>query len=697
MAFLFLLVPALLVMFRLRLKRQRQDMARFSIDGKRRESQYISMEPWRLTLLLLATSLVVLGLMRPAVNPHAKMIPREGRDVVFLLDVSRSMLAEDRLPNRLQSAKTSIAECVDTLKGNRVGLVVFAGSSSIVCPLTMDHDFFLNSLEKVGPDSVAHGGTRIADALLKVCDKLFSNDDKGYKDIILITDGGDQGKGLKKAAEELNKKQIRLIAIGLGDDKQGARIPAENPKKNKADYTLYKGQVVWTKLDAQELTKLVNLCDHGAYLSVGTRQMNLGQIYHRLSQLGGTQQLAEASVIAYDDIFQWFIGAALFLLILMMLIPHSRKRSSLSSASSVSGAVVVLTVLMSLFSLTPLYGSPSEDAPSLDAHGYYVKGNQEYRAGSYKSAVSSYESALEEKPTGMLLRDVTFNLANAYLKLSEKAETSYDSLSLVNQSVAMYRKILRDHPEDRDAAVNNELVRIERRKWEKKIQKEEARRREMQEALDAIRKKLIELIKLQGDNLPKSNQAKEQAPENWQTKEQVVSAGTEKVGEMLDALNRKFFKGIPEDFSPVKDSKTHTTKALKNQVDGIQVFPTSWPEALAKGKVSLQALQAALDALPQEADQDAQSAESDDKKEAKDQDQGDSDDEGDAEEGNQESDDGDQGEMMEAEANQMDLESMELPPPSNSPDDIIRMSQEMQESRQASGRKKKGKPVDKNW
>jgi len=697
MAFLFLLVPALLVMFRLRLKRQRRDMERFSIDGKRRESHYVSMEPWRLTLLLLATSLVVVALMRPAINPHAKMIPREGRDIVFLLDVSRSMLAEDRLPNRLESAKNSIAECVDSLEGNRIGLVVFAGSSSIVCPLTMDKDFFLNSLEKAGPDSVAHGGTRIADALLKVCDKLFSNDDKGYKDIILISDGGDQGKGLEKAAEELNKKQIRLIALGLGDEKQGARIPALDPKKSKSDYTLYKGEMVWSRLEAQELTKLVSLCDHGAYLSVGTRQMNLGQIYHRLSQHGGTQQLAEASVIAYDDIFQWFVGGALLLLMLMVLVPHTRKRSSMVSSSAMKGGALLLLGAL-YFSQASLQAAPFGGAsPTLDAQGYYEQGNKEYRLSAYSNAISNYESALEQQPKGALLRNVIFNLGNAYFKSSVSAETSYDALKLVNQSIEMYRKILRDNPQDMGAAVNNELARAERRKLEEKIRKEEERRKQMKEALEAIRKKLVALIELQSANLPKTKEPKEKIPDQWQEKERDISTGTAQVGEMLNALNRKFFKGIPEDFTPVKDSKIYAAKALEQALDGIRVFSNSWPEARVKGEGALQSLRDALDALPQEAEKDGQAADKGKEQDADDQEKADSNDAGDGEEGNQESEDGDQGEMESADANQMNLESIELPPPSNSPEDIIRMSQEMQGARQASGSKKNGKPVDKNW
>ena len=125
MLWLLLLVPVFVGVFRIRLTRQRQDLEGFGEGARGRRSEHISMEPWRLALLVIAVITIVLALSRPATNPHPKLIARDGRDVVFMLDVSNSMLAEDRLPNRLSSAKTSIAQCVESLEDHRVGLVVF--------------------------------------------------------------------------------------------------------------------------------------------------------------------------------------------------------------------------------------------------------------------------------------------------------------------------------------------------------------------------------------------------------------------------------------------------------------------------------------------------------------------------------------------------------------------------------------------
>ncbi len=697
MSLLLLLVPVFVVVFRLRLKKQRQDMELFGVGGRARRTNHVSMEPWRLGLLVLATIFIILALTRPAINPHAKMIPREGRDVVFLLDVSKSMLAEDRLPNRLASAKASIAECVNSLDDHRVGLVVFAGSSSIVCPLTMDTDFFLSSLEKAGPDSVAHGGTRIGDALLKVCDKLFSDNDQGYKDIVLISDGGDQSEGVAKAIEEMNLKQVRLIAIGVGDPNQGARIPMQASPDNKSDYLLYKKQVVWSKLDGAHLSEMVKQCNQGAYLPVGTRQMHLDQIYHRLSEQGGTQQLAEESVIAYDDIFQWFVALAFLLLVLMALVPHTKARQG--NAERGTGVPPVqqpinLSVLILAITLT-LTSQSDAAADSQDPQTLYQKGNTQYRAGEFSEAVTSYEMALRQQPSGPLIRDVTYNLGNAYFKASKKAETSYESLSLVNQSVTMYRRVLLQNRNDHNAAVNNELARVERRVLAAKIKEDEKRRQEMQVALDEIREELVELITAQRKILPGADEPEDTVPERWGEDEQKIADGTDQVATLINKLNETFFKGIPREFTPVAETKKHVATAFLNQNQSILVYQSQWADALAKGRASLQALQDALAALPQEPDDQSQSSDqSSDDEEGDDSESGD----GDSSEGDEgESEDGEEGEMESSDATQIDLESIDLPPPSNSPEDVIRMSQEMQNARQAAGAKKKGKAVEKDW
>ncbi|MCH2209647.1 MAG: VWA domain-containing protein, partial [Lentisphaerales bacterium] len=278
-------------------RKRRQDL-----DGFTKGHTRLAILRWpQLVFICLSIFFLVFALMQPAWNKKPKTLLKEGRDLVFILDVSNSMLAEDVIPNRLERSKIAISECIDTLVNHRVGLVVFAGSATIKCPLTLDYGFFNTMLTKVGPNSAAQGGTRVADAILKTCDKLFSDSKKGYKDIILISDGGDQGKTLQKAVETLNDQNIKLIGIGVGDERNGARIP------HGEGFMTYKGKEVWTKLDSAQLQKLVKECKKGAYLPAGTAQIDLGRIYEQLTANDETMEMGEQSVMVYEEEYPTFI------------------------------------------------------------------------------------------------------------------------------------------------------------------------------------------------------------------------------------------------------------------------------------------------------------------------------------------------------------------------------------------------------
>jgi Ca-activated chloride channel family protein len=172
------LLPVFVAFFLFAAARRRKALAAFIEAGLLHRIK-ISVSPvrrrWKAILVLLALGAITFGMTRPGWNPKTKTVERRGRDVVFLLDVSKSMLAEDLAPSRLERAKLAIKDCVERLEGDRVGLVVFAGTSSVKCPLTLDYGFFRLMLEDVTTDSIARGGTLIGDALRGVLDTVFDD------------------------------------------------------------------------------------------------------------------------------------------------------------------------------------------------------------------------------------------------------------------------------------------------------------------------------------------------------------------------------------------------------------------------------------------------------------------------------------------------------------------------------------------
>jgi Ca-activated chloride channel family protein len=283
---------------------------------------------WQACVLILALAAIIFALARPAWNRHDVVIKRSGRDVVFLLDVSHSMLAEDLAPNRLAQAKMAIMDTVAELQGDRVGLVAFAGNAVVKCPLTLDYGFFRMALENIGPDSVNRGGTMIGDALRTVLSEVFDDQAKQYKDVILITDGEDHDSFPVEAAKAAGEKGVRLIVIGLGDEKEGRRIPIRDAKGRKS-FLKYKGHEVWTKLDADSLRKMAKATPGGRYLPVATGTINLGEVYQQLIASASKKELESTTHQQYEEKFQIFLAAAFLLLLIEMILADGKKRRNI--------------------------------------------------------------------------------------------------------------------------------------------------------------------------------------------------------------------------------------------------------------------------------------------------------------------------------------------------------------------------------
>jgi len=275
-------------------------------------------------LVTLAVAFVAFAVARPAWNPKPQTIERRGRDIMVILDVSKSMLAEDLVPNRLERSKLAIRDMVDRLQGDRVGLIVFAGNAVLKVPLTLDYGFFDLVLDDIDVNAVSRGGTKIGDAIRKALDEGFDTQEKKYKDIILITDGEDHDSFPVEAAQEAGEKGIRIIAIGIGDEGQGRRIPVTDAQGNRGFMT-YNGEEVWSRLDATTLRKMANATPGGKYLNVATGAIDLGDVYLKLIAGEEKRDLEAKTMTLYEEKFQIFLGVALFLLAAEMVVGERRR------------------------------------------------------------------------------------------------------------------------------------------------------------------------------------------------------------------------------------------------------------------------------------------------------------------------------------------------------------------------------------
>lgn len=278
-------------------------------------------------LLLLASLFLVFTLMRPQGNPVEKTVKKRGRDLVFVVDVSRSMLAEDLKPNRLGRAKQIISDVVAILEGDRIGLLVFAGSTAIKSPLTLDYNYFLNVLNNIGPDDVNRGGTLLGDAIRTVSDRMFYDQDNKYRDIIIITDGEDHESFPVEAAEAAAKRGIRIHTVGLGDP-DGSNIPI----RDAGTYNLLKhqNQTVKSKLDESTLKKIAEV-SRGIFVPVRTNLVDLADLYRDYIAVAEKRETESKESKIWNELFQFFLGVAILLLMCETLISDKNTRFSSSS------------------------------------------------------------------------------------------------------------------------------------------------------------------------------------------------------------------------------------------------------------------------------------------------------------------------------------------------------------------------------
>ena len=273
------------------------------------------------SLLLTAFALFVVAIANPQIGTRVEEVKQVGIDVYILLDVSRSMQAEDIKPNRLAKAKHDIRSLIRKLHGDRIGLIVFAGRAYVQFPLTTDYSAANMFLSAVDFDSVPQQGTDIGDAI-KLALRSFKKDTNTKKAIVLITDGENHQGDIEGALKEANEKGVSIYTIGLGSP-EGVPIPLYDKTGRKIGYKKDRyGKIVLTKLDIPTLEMIAEKGNGKYYF--GRSDMNeLEEIYKDLAHLQKTE-FGSKKITDFEDRFYIALLPALILLIVEFFITRNK-------------------------------------------------------------------------------------------------------------------------------------------------------------------------------------------------------------------------------------------------------------------------------------------------------------------------------------------------------------------------------------
>ena len=347
---------------------------------------------------------------------YEEVIPR-GSDLYILIDVSRSMLAEDVPPSRLGRAKADVAALINRLQGERVGLIAFAGQAVVKCPLTVDYDAFRRTLDELDPGSAPRGGTAIGDAIRKALEvfqpRIANSNVTAERDqaILLITDGDDQQSYPLEAAASAAERHVTIFTVGLGDADQGARVPigkdAKSPAESKPaassqSFVEFQGQQVWSKLD-NSLLKEIALKTSGVYVPVGIKAYDLGELYADYLQGRRGAEAEGQKRLRRGEQFQIFLALALLALLADLFTrPYAAsvisqdqtddlaKQPAGSTRNRASrGAQPVATALLFLVTLP---GVSRADDPTQTVR----EGMQLYRDDAFDKARDKFAAARDE-------------------------------------------------------------------------------------------------------------------------------------------------------------------------------------------------------------------------------------------------------------------------------------------------------------
>lgn len=359
----------------------------------------------RMVFFALAWVFFVIGLSRPQMGAKLVENERKGSEIIIALDVSNSMLAQDYSPNRLERAKLAISRLVDKLRGDRIGLVIFAGRSFVQLPITSDYvsaKIFLNSID---PGSIPDQGTDLAEAINMSMRSFSAQGQMGQdnKAIILITDGENHEADPVIAATNAAEEGIRVFCIGVGTP-EGKPIPIDESGELLRDR---EGNIVVTKLDESTLQE-VAVAGNGSYVRAGATEFGLNPILDELEELKAQQY--ESQVFEdYNEQYMYFFGIALVFMLLEFFVGNLRSSRKLFSA-------------VILFMLASSQLSAQTDRSEVR------KGNRLFNKENYREAEVEYRKGLIKDSLSLASR---YNLGNVLYKMDdmEQAQTSYSRIA----------------------------------------------------------------------------------------------------------------------------------------------------------------------------------------------------------------------------------------------------------------------------
>ncbi len=437
----------------------------------------------KLGILLLVTTLLMLALARPKLGHDWQETEIRSLDILVGVDTSRSMLATDQSPNRIERAKLAVLDLMHLAKRDRLGLIAFSGTAFLQCPLTIDRNAFVQSVNSLSTGIIPQGGTALGEAVNEAI-RTFEKEEDNHKVLVLMTDGEDHEEGIAAAIQKAKGIGMKVFTIGLGSP-EGELIQIRNPQTGKLDFLKDDaGNVVKSRLNESLLRQLST--DTGAFYLPMQGADTIERLY-----ASGLAELTPGRVEnqrtkRFIERFQWPLGLAILLLLIEILLPEIRRTGRKRNGPTAAAAALLL-----LFAVPQVHANPAEARRQMDSGNYssaletyeqllaeagddspikarlhYNAGTAAYKAGDFGRAEENFRKTLNFPEAPLPLQQRAFyNLGNSLFRLGEETQNPDDKIKQWTGALKQFEgannlsQQLENAFEDEDALFNSEIVK----------------------------------------------------------------------------------------------------------------------------------------------------------------------------------------------------------------------------------------------
>ena len=478
--------------------RHRQLLLTGFVDNRLLQKMLHGVDPvwqkWRLVLVVVISAFLWVTLAQPQWGENWQEATQRGRDILVAIDTSRSMLANDVVPNRLTRAKLAALDLMRLARQDRLGLIAFAGTAFLQCPLTLDEEAFRQSVNILDTGIIPQGGTALTGAIDAALGTFKNDSGDNHKVLIILTDGEDHEEGIKEAGAKAAKAGLKIFTVGVGTP-SGELLRIKDEQGRESFVKDDQGNVVKSALNESLLRDLAS-GTQGFYLSLRENKA-MEVLYEQGLRPLPTSEISTKKVKKMHDRFRWPLILGMLAMILEVFWVESgfRKRRTLSTLT-VAFLFLLVTSQSALASASKAqrdfekgeFDKAREEYDRLltsrpgDPRLQYNSGSSAYAGKDYAKAAQRFEAALSATDK-VLQQHAYYNLGNTEYRLGENESDPKQKQEQWEQSLQHFEKALNLEPNDQDAKHNLELVRQQLEEL-KKQQKESSKDKKPQDKKD---------------------------------------------------------------------------------------------------------------------------------------------------------------------------------------------------------------------